>query len=568
MLNALSRILQSASLSSDPSSDKGKQAQDLPPPPPILPNGEPISRKPSSLLMERIRREHPDHPSQVAWISPSSNSPTGSFTNRSVGRAGDGSPAPSPLGEPSGARSRLLGARKPSLKRLSSGSLKLQSVYLSDQSETSSVASALPSKPLSPIREQHAYAPAIRRPSLDSVPKTPDSTGAFSFSSNPFLTRTLKRSSSQASTSTIASAAPSIPPLDLRPQFAPTLRLPPRKSHLAQPSLPTVVGSPRPNVSVIYENSMNSFITAASVHGSDSEIDVTEGLTDEELRVSQFRETYFNSTIGDDSGSSFTEHDGEGQELEFRDDDEDDEDTPHVMLEIDLGAAPPSSTLVDRFSRDATACLTTTPRADIDGVSERSFETSTTSTAVMESRIENRWLKGLSFGSVRFQKPDEVHGMHEARRATAAFVLFWVGFVAPWCWLIGGWYLSRSGEMVPDGQYLSTVSLMWPRGDYKDDLCLGNKAGPGTVNSGKHGGEVRWGDRLRAFWHRSFAKHPTKDVLPLSVKNNTGTPCASGEFVEVLDPWVRRCRIAAVVSGVVLLVACIVTVIVVSEVRQ
>lgn len=179
MLNALSRVFQSSSSSSDPFLDKGQQARDLPSPPPILPNGEPISRKPSSLLMERIRREHPDHPSQVAWISPSSNSPNGSFTNRSVSRAGDGSPAPSPLGESNGTRSRLIGARKPSLKRLSSGSLKLQSVYLSDHSETSSVASALPNKPLSPIREQHAYVPTIRRPSLDSVPKTPDSTGAF-----------------------------------------------------------------------------------------------------------------------------------------------------------------------------------------------------------------------------------------------------------------------------------------------------------------------------------------------------------------------------------------------------
>lgn len=180
MLNALSRILQSGSSGSDPSSSvKVKQSRELTPPPPILADGEAISRKPSSLLMERVRRDHPSHPSQVAWISPSTQSPSGSFTNRSASRGGDYSPAPSPLVEPSTTRPRFLGSRKPSLKRLSSGSLKLQSIYLSEHSETSSVVSALPSKPLSPIHEQHAYAPTLRRPSLDSVPKTPDSTGAF-----------------------------------------------------------------------------------------------------------------------------------------------------------------------------------------------------------------------------------------------------------------------------------------------------------------------------------------------------------------------------------------------------
>ncbi|THH28978.1 hypothetical protein EUX98_g5206 [Antrodiella citrinella] len=557
MLNALTRIFQSSSSGSDPSSPyKGKQTGDLTPPPLILPDGEPMSRKPSSLLIDRVRR---DHPSQVAWISPSSLNASGSFTNRSAGKQTDNSPLPSPI-EPSTTRPRLLGSRKPSLKRLSSGSLKLQSVYLSEHSETSSVASALPTKPLSPIQEQHAYAPARRHPSLDSVPKTPDSAGAFSLSSHPFLTRTLKRTSSQASTSTVASAAPSIPPLDLRPPFM--LGLPPRRSHLAQPSLPTVASSPRPNVSVIYEGSSNrSFMTAASI--DESEMDVTEG----EPRVSQFRETYFNSTIGD-SRSSLTEHDDDaddGQELYFH---HDHDEPTSVMLEIDLGVPPPSSTLVDRFSRDATTCLNATPRGNI---SEHSFETSTTSTAVVETRIHNRWLKGLSFGSVSFAKPGGGEHKQEVRPATAAFVLFWVGFIAPWCWLIGGWYLSRSGEMVPDGQYLSTVSLMWPRGDFADDIELGPKAqaqAPSIESTGVTG--TGWRSRLAvwAFWHHPSGKHSSKEVLPLSVKDHMHFPHGNGGSVEVLDPWVKRCRVAAIVSGAMLLLALVVTLIIVFGVRH
>ncbi|KAH8097085.1 hypothetical protein BXZ70DRAFT_1009398 [Cristinia sonorae] len=581
MLNALTRIFQSTSSGSNPSpTENGQQAQELTPPPPIRPDGETMSRKPSSLLMDRVRR---DHPSQVAWISPSS----GSFSNRSPSKPAEHSPVPSPSSvmEPTPTRSRLIGTRKPSLTRMSTGSLNLQSVYLSDHSETSSVGSALQNKPLSPIHEQQPYAPTtLRHPSQDSVPRTPDSTGAFSFSSHPFLTRTLKRTSSHASTSTVASGAPSIPPLDLRPQFSSPLSLPPRKSSLAQSSLPTVVGSRR-DVSVIYEDSSNlSFMTAASVHGSDSEMDVTDRQADgdDEPRVSQFRETYFNSSIGD-SQMSLTEHGDEDEENVLRHSNEDEEEdiTPHALQEVDIGFNPPSSTLVDRFSRDATFYLNSRETREIDHVSEHSFETSTTSTAVMESRIQSRWLKGLSFGSVRFQKPSGKESVHAP--ASTAFVLFWVGFIAPWCWLIGGWYLSRSGEMEPDGQYLTTVpSLMWPRGDdphtYTDkyhhcadaDLELGTKKpveakAPATT----------WRTRLSRFpfWsphhvNQQYSPKRSKEVLPLSVKHTSDDTHYMHAHSEVFDdPWVMRCRIAAVVSGALFVVGCIVTPIVVSGVK-
>ena len=288
-------------------------------------------------------------------------------------------------------------------------------------------------------------------------------------------------------------------------------------------------------------------MTAASVNTSGSEIDVTEGQPNEEPRVSQFRETYFNSSVGD-SRTSLTEHGDEEYDQQ--------DEAHHSMLEVDLGVLPPSSTRVDRLSRSANGHLNNTPP---DVVSEHSFETSTTTTAVVDSRIQYRWLRGLSFGSVRFQKPGK-----QEFRTTAAFVLFWVGFIAPWCWLIGGWYLSHSGEMVPDGQYLSTVSLMWPRGDYKDEFGFEQKAG--SVKSGK--GLAGWKSKATAFWHHPFGGHSSKEVLPLSVKDTTPVPPVSESAVEALDPWVRRCRIAAIISGVILILACIVTLIVVVGVRH
>ncbi|KAJ2985217.1 hypothetical protein NUW54_g10223 [Trametes sanguinea] len=137
--------------------------------------------------------------------------------------------------------------------------------------------------------------------STDSAPRTPDSIrtfdrigGSHSPAHSAFLNRPLKRSTSQTSTSTFRSnisiAAPAIPPLDLRPNFqnamgvqhgpnSPALAPAPRKSRLAPPTLPTVVGSPRqPNkVSVIYEDGSSartgSFMTAPSLNTPDAEPD-------------------------------------------------------------------------------------------------------------------------------------------------------------------------------------------------------------------------------------------------------------------------------------------------------
>lgn len=178
MLNALNRIFHSGSSGSEPSpvEKTNKPQRSLPPLPPILPSDGTMSRKPSSLLTDsRIRR---DHPSQVAWISPSSQTGSGSFTNRSFGKpGGSSSPLPSPLLEASGTRSKLVGTRKASSRRLSSGSMNLHSLYLSDQSETSSIAAEAHNKPLSPIHEQQQATPSSLRPLLDSFPRTPDSTG-------------------------------------------------------------------------------------------------------------------------------------------------------------------------------------------------------------------------------------------------------------------------------------------------------------------------------------------------------------------------------------------------------
>jgi hypothetical protein len=46
---------------------------------------------------------------------------------------------------------------------------------------------------------------------------------------------------------------------------------------------------------------------------------------------------------------------------------------------------------------------------------------------------------------------DRVPWKENERGRKPAELLFWAGFIAPWCWLIGGWMLARSGEMVTEG---------------------------------------------------------------------------------------------------------------------
>lgn len=184
---------------------------------------------------------------------------------------------------------------------------------------------------------------------------------------------------------------------------------------------------------------------------------------------------------------------------------------------------------------------------------------STTSTAV-ETAIQKRWLKGLSFGSGAWCWTD---GPKQDMKVTSACVLFWIGFIAPWCWLIGGWYLSASGEMQPDGQYLQTVDLKWPRRDRKSSLPL-STATAATAAVGNAGRYSRMKKNISRRWNVFLGRPDERDVLPIS------NPTASTLFpcMHWVDPWVVRCRIAAVVSGVVIFVGVIIALIVLAGLHR
>ncbi|KAH9921796.1 uncharacterized protein B0H18DRAFT_538084 [Fomitopsis serialis] len=215
-------------------------------------------------------------PSHVSWKTPNAN------------------PSPSPISDSvwssqyeshsASAPSLLLlnpgsAAKTSSIHRHSSQSLRTPSVTGSEDWSRRNSPEKRESAELQPVRQAPALDPRVRfpggrRPSTDSVPLTPDSTrvhdGHLAAYPGAFINRPLNRTVSQTSTSTTASV-PTIPPLDLRPDFQRTIGPPIRKSRLPPPTLPTVVGSAHPGkYSIIYEDgssarSSRSFVTAPSV---------------------------------------------------------------------------------------------------------------------------------------------------------------------------------------------------------------------------------------------------------------------------------------------------------------
>ena len=230
-----------------------------------------------------------------------------------------------------------------------------------------------------------------------------------------------------------------------------------------------------------------------------------------------------------------------------------------------------------------------------------------------EGFIWRRWTRGLSLAS-NLSRPS----FSAARRAIVSrlpplpIILFWAGFVAPWCWLIGGW-LIEEGRWEDSGRARAALPLWKPRGSSKakrrraagkavarvgagggsqvppgslrKDLEKGDAAvasaalmareaqadaggeGGEAVAEGEAegGGEAGAGDAPRR-WYWA----PARGVAPFACwRHDAATtkalgPSPHGEKVITLvkpysaEVWVYRCRLAAVVSLLMLLAALIV----------
>ncbi|KAI0356923.1 hypothetical protein OH77DRAFT_1495181 [Trametes cingulata] len=450
------------------------------------------------------------------------------------------------------------------------------SAYASEDSDGDSVRSTRSQnvpKQLSPIHELHHFPPQRKR-SLESAPRTPDSTRTFdriggnSPAHSVFLNRPLKRSVSQTSASTLRSnvsiAPPTIPPLDLRPDFQNAIGVPhaPRKSRLAGPTLPTVIGSPIQNnkVSVIYEDGASartaSFITAPSLNSPEVEAEPPIFVARDYAAS--------NYTNGSDTeGTDATQRAGQTQHP-----------LPEGLVDVDLNDAELGLRPTSRRSvRPSTPSENLqTPRRSSD--TRPTYSRSASPSSVSESFLQKRWMKDKAFGSPRFARPSS---QRHKINASYACILFWLGFVAPWCWLIGGWLLTSSGDVGSDGLSAETgpVLPLWHR------RRKGSAQGARDTSKRRAEVAVPMPEKVKAINGAAERRIKAKSWYPLVAPSlESLAPSSTGSVVSTrklkrclpgsstVDPWIQRCRIAAAASGVLIFAAFVVAIVLVAGVRM
>lgn len=166
--------------------------------------------------------------------------------------------------------------------------------------------------------------------------------------------------------------------------------------------------------------------------------------------------------------------------------------------------------------------------------------------SMSSSFIDRRFAESeLYFGShtecSSARQANEKWSKHTEKSDTAR-TLFWLGFIAPWCWLIGGWLVkaksnnshSRSGSMIP----------LWTGKNVR------------TVDS----------FRMQPLHHGyPFVAPSVQSLMPPSYSRGMHSTHPRGPFLMARSPWIRRCRVAAAVSGVVIMLLFIAALVVVGK---
>ncbi|GJE93189.1 hypothetical protein PsYK624_093480 [Phanerochaete sordida] len=320
---------------------------------------------------------------------------------------------------------------------------------------------------------------------------------------------------------------------------------------MSTPTLPTAVAGPRQNitVSIIYEDSAsptNSFITAPSMNITDtsSNVDFAHG-----------SEAYEEDDLGDgDMSNPFDDRHEPYAEDRHEDTEHSHMSLPSGLYDIEPGpqqclSTPATSHLLALDQHSAEGHPQADEHSVFDTMSRRSH---TSEGTAVESMIQRRWLQGLSYGSFRGEdrtwKPED-ESNHQ--QYTSARILFWLGFIMPWCWLIGGWCLARSGEAKHDEEH--TKPMWWE--------LPGRTKAKGIVKPAKESTSKK---ARSPFWRFHARNQETTPISPVdndSVRTIRSMVEEKQGHPQFIDPWVQRCRVAASLSGGVLcalVVVCIV----------
>lgn len=157
-------------------------------------------------------------------------------------------------------------------------------------------------------------------------------------------------------------------------------------------------------------------------------------------------------------------------------------------------------------------------------------------------------------------------------------VLFWTGFIAPWCWLIGGWMLSRSGQTKapglrsgaregpilpihrePERQQEKPTADSQPQQQPQEQEpnTKARRKGKGVLTFLEHAKNSS-AELLTSLRGHGAQQENASRLRPLHLRGDVMTDTR-------LDRWVIRCRVAAVVSGMFILALLIVALIVLAR---
>ncbi|KAF8452486.1 hypothetical protein L210DRAFT_3518760 [Boletus edulis BED1] len=373
-----------------------------------------------------------------------------------------------------------------------------------------------------------------------------------------FILRPLNRSISLSSTRTHQTSAssvtpPVIPPLDLRPEFKGQGFLTTPTSLHSRGLLDVVARDDDDSVS----DRRESFVTAHTGAGRESRYSLGQD------------EVFVDAEEGFRRDSTGTIQQFDSRLLE------DDADTPSTPLPQPIPqdtlkpVKPPVTRTSDHhphpnsYPHPHRPTPSPTLHPSRLGVTAPSLQDLGSSISTSSSFIDRRFAPS----SLYLPPTSERDSAHKAgskwalhlERVDTIQALFWLGFIAPWCWLIGGWLITAKP---PPRRYPSGSGY----DGYHSSLGGGGSSLPLWTNTKS----VQSFDSMRMHHGYPFMAPSVLTLMP-----PPPPPYQSQRAAVVLtpksvglgrrgtrNPWVRRCRIAAVTSGVLILVAFLVALVV------
>jgi hypothetical protein len=309
----------------------------------------------------------------------------------------------------------------------------------------------------------------------------------------------------------LSATPPVIPPLDLRPQFPGPL---PQDSLLSRDIVDEALG-----IHDDESTKRESFVTAPSAYAP--------------------RESRYSAMLLDLEYEPLDE-----EELSSNQPSDSSHDYEHSTLRLPQAARTHSPARpVSRTSTHPPSYSFPHPHVDHDTEvrtpSMRSLDSAKRSSSFIDRRFEESALYLGSHTECSSARQASDKWAKQTENSDTAKTLFWVGFIAPWCWLIGGWLVkakkndryTRGGAMLP----------LW------------------TGKSARSGGTFK----MQPLHHGYPFVAPSVQSLVPPLYSRTAHP--RGPFLMARSPWIRRCRIAACVSGIIIMLLFIAALVVVGR---